>query len=128
MDSQKERILPLFLAVISYGILYYFIRKSNLPFIIDRMVLGGVMSVALCFIITFFWKISLHMAGVGALLGMLIAVSYRIGIDLADYVIIVSLCAGLTGFARLQTSSHSSLQVYAGFLAGMGCEIGGFYI
>ncbi|HPE57359.1 MAG TPA: hypothetical protein P5514_10455 [Bacteroidales bacterium] len=119
MDRREERILPLFITGIFYFLAYNLMRRINLDEIYLRLFLGSFLSVITALVISFFWKISMHMIGMGGFVGALIGVTQIIPVDLALWVMIGVFLSGLTGFARLKLNAHTPLQVYAGFLGGL---------
>jgi membrane-associated phospholipid phosphatase len=119
MDQREERIIPLLITAIFFFLAYNLIRRIQLDEIYLRLFLGSFISVVSALIISLFWKISMHMMGVGGLVGALIGVSQVIPVDLAFWVMIAVFLSGLTGFARLKLKAHTPMQVYAGFLGGI---------
>ncbi len=63
------------------------------------------------------------MAGIGGLLGLLIASSYLIQFDMMPYYIAVILLAGLVGTSRLLLKEHRPSQIYWGFLLGLSTQL-----
>jgi len=80
--------------------------------------LGASLTVAACLIISYWWKISIHLVGIGGLIGFLIAFSLRLYTDVLLSLIIAILIAGMLASARLYSKAHKPLQVYSGFLLG----------
>ncbi|MCB2219801.1 MAG: hypothetical protein KQI35_05340 [Bacteroidetes bacterium] len=119
MDQREERIIPLLITSIFFFLAYNLIRRIQLDEVYLRMFLGSFLSVVMALIISLFWKISMHMMGVGGFVGALIGVSQVIPVDLALWVMITVFLSGMTGFARLKLKAHTPMQVYAGFLGGM---------
>jgi membrane-associated phospholipid phosphatase len=118
MESNKERVLPLTFTLIPYFLSVYFLVKLPIPFIISAFMLGASLTVASCLIITYWWKISIHLVGIGGLIGFLIAFSIRLYTDVLFFLLISILIAGLLASARLYTKAHKPLQVYLGFMLG----------
>jgi hypothetical protein len=118
MDDKEERTFPLLVTSIFYFLMYYIVWQSNLDEIYNLLFMGSALLIVLALIISFFWKISMHMIGVGGMLGALIGLSQAAYVDLAYYVVLVTLVCGLVGFARLKLKAHTPAQVYAGFSAG----------
>ena len=98
--------------------MYYIVWQSQLDVIYNMLFLGSALLIALSLIVSFYWKISMHMIGVGGMLGALIGVSLAAYVDTALYVILTALICGMVGFARLKLKAHTPAQVYAGFFAG----------
>jgi len=118
MKTRRERILPLVITFASFYLTYYYTNKLLPLPLISRYLLAGTLSVAFSLIVTIYWKISLHLIGVGGLLALATALSFRFSADFRLFYISIFLLAGVVGFARLHLKSHTSLQVYTGFIAG----------
>ncbi len=119
MDQRQERIIPLLITAIFYFLAFNLMRRIHLDEIYLKLFLGSFISVVIALVISLFWKISMHMIGMGGFVGALVGISQSIPVDLAFWVIIIVFLSGLTGFARLRLNAHTPLQVYAGFLGGM---------
>jgi len=119
MDRREERIIPLLITSVFYFLALSLIRRIPIDEIYFKLFLGSFTSVVLALMVSLIWKISMHMMGVGGLVGAFIGISQAIPVDLALWVMLAVLLSGLTGFARLKLKAHTSLQVYAGFLSGM---------
>ena len=118
MDDKEERIFPLIVTGVFYLLMYYIVWNSQFDSVYNMLFLGSALLIIMALIISIYWKISMHMIGVGGMLGALIGVALETYVDLAFYVILVALVCGLVGFARLKLKAHTPAQVYAGFLAG----------
>lgn len=120
MEQRKERVLPLLLTFILYGFTFYWLRE-NYPF--DRVLLSFMLSstivLFLLFVISVFWKISLHMAGLGGITGLLLLLSLQLEYNLVVYVIAIFLLSGIVGTARLLIGAHKPAQIYVGYFLGM---------
>jgi membrane-associated phospholipid phosphatase len=120
METREERILPLFITAIFYFMSWYIIRKLQIDEIYQRIFLGSSYLVLIALVVSLVWKISLHMIGMGGLLGTFIGISQFINTDLVLLIMLICLACGLTGFARLKLNAHTPMQVYAGFVTGIG--------
>jgi membrane-associated phospholipid phosphatase len=58
------------------------------------------------------------MAGIGGLIGAIIALSLRLGLNSSLVLGILIGIAGLIGSSRLILGKHTPMQIYAGFLVG----------
>ena len=90
--------------------------------------LATLMAIYVALIITFFWKISMHMIGIGGLAGAMMALSFRFGLDLWLLFSVIILASGLLGVARLQLKAHSPSQVYVGFVLGFLIVFSGIFL
>lgn len=119
MDDAKERLIPFAVTSILYAFSYYLLIRLGAPNTIAKFILIGAITVFALFILSFFWKISAHMAGLGGLFGALIAVSFNLHVNLEYYIIPVAIISGLLGFSRLLLNKHKPYQIYSGWFLGM---------
>lgn len=122
MAKREERVIPYISNAILLVVAYYMMRNLMLPKIFYLMILGAAASVTIAVIINLKWKISIHMIGIGAIVGTFFGLSTFILVDLRFPILIAIIIAGLLGSARLTLGAHSSMQIYAGFFIGFFCE------
>ena len=123
MSNHKERSLPLFKAVIWMSFGYYLLQ--NLLFytpILKAELLGAIIIILIAAIVSKFWKISLHLLGIGGVVGVFIALQIIHG-DFLYLLLLFILLSGLLGVARIKQKAHNYAQVYAGFLVGLSVEL-----
>ena len=118
MESSKERVLPLAFTLIPYILSVYFLIKLPIPVVVAGFMLGASIIVASCLIISYWWKISIHLVGIGGIVGFIIAFSIRLYTDILPYLLVAIFIAGLLASARLLSKSHKPSQVYSGFILG----------
>jgi len=119
MEMRSERFYPLLLTTIFWSIGYGLLSRTGLPVIYYQYLLGGITALIIAIGINYFWKISLHMLGMGGLTGVFLGFSFRIGVDLFLLLTILILLSGLVGYARLKVNSHNPPQVYVGYIVGV---------
>lgn len=119
METAKERILPLLSTSIFFILGYFFLLKFQLPAFIPMFFLGTLFAVLLSMTISFFWKISIHMVGIGGLVGALSSMAIKYGVNTHAWILIAIIVAGILGSSRLILGAHTPKQVYAGFLLGV---------
>jgi hypothetical protein len=119
MITKEERKIPYLLSAIFFSTESYLLMRWDMPDLLQKMMLGATLLILLSLIINNFWMISAHMVGIGGICGLMIAVSFRLQINMHFMLAVLFLIAGLVGYARLKLSAHSSSQVYAGFLLGV---------
>jgi hypothetical protein len=118
MNSTKERVIPYFLTFILFYIAHFIVKKLPLNDIYSLFLFAVSVSVLVMSIITYFWKISAHMVGVGGVTGLVISLSLRYGANFMVILVIVIILAGITAYSRLVLASHKPSQVYSGFALG----------
>lgn len=118
MKTKEERTLPYLMTIIFYYLASYLLKQLQISPIFYYFILGATFLIIITLIINFFWKISIHMIGIGGMLGTLMGLSFLWMIDIPFLIILLVLCSGITGFARLKLNAHNPAQVYSGFLLG----------
>jgi len=122
MQRRQERIIPFISNLALMLVAYYMLRKIIVPKVFYLMLLGAAGSVVIAIIINIKWKISIHMIGIGGIVGMLFGLSALLLADLRIPILISLMVAGLLGTARLSLNAHQPLEIYAGFFVGFLCE------
>ena len=115
MMHHKDRIIPFIFSAFSIFMGTHFMGKLPVPNVFRLFLLGSNLVLIVLFIVTMKWKISGHGAGVGGMVGALLAITFRYGIDLKWAIIAVILIAGAVGTSRIFLGKHTPAQVYAGF-------------
>jgi membrane-associated phospholipid phosphatase len=119
MDSRKERIMPLIMTSFFYVFTVYLIYRFHIPFFIKSFIIClAVLAVAVT-IVSFWYKISIHATGAGALTALVMILSLRMHAPLTILMIIVILASGLVMSSRLWLGSHTPGEVWLGFLLGI---------
>jgi membrane-associated phospholipid phosphatase len=138
MRDKQERIAPF----IATGVFYLWVFRSvledsNIPTAFLIAVLGTTIGLFICFLISLFFKISLHATGMGGLMGMVLIIMWlyshgsftvnlpvwgwsEVSINLLLMVCII--LAGLVGTARLLLKAHTPREIYSGFIIGLFCQ------
>jgi len=121
LADKKQRVTPFLFVTCFYGITaYMFYAKlniNNLIFIVFATTTCLLFTLSL---VTYFWKISVHGAGIGGVVGFIIALS--IFYPIPHFIIILAILiiiSGLVAYSRLSLNAHTPGQVYAGVLLGI---------
>lgn len=122
IDKRKERILPsLFVNASAIALYIMLVSKDpgeNLPSAVYALSMGSLLTVFACTIITRWWKISLHAAGMGIISGFIIA--YYSGLEVFPFWVmpVVLILSGVVMSARMYLGKHSLAQCLTGFFLG----------
>ena len=122
MKTAKERRWPFLLTLIWYYMGIELLTRIYVPQSFLLLMIGATSIVGVALVITSRWKISIHMLGIGGVIGAIIGISQRFQFDHSILLIALILFAGLIGYSRLKTNSHNFRQVYAGFIVGIAVE------
>jgi len=118
IENRKERILPLAVVAIMYGLSYYFMQRSGFPPILLKFIMASLISIVVSMLVTLKWKISLHTMGLGGLTGLILYLSIAYSLHLHSFIIVVILISGITATSRMIAGDHTPAQVYTGFVGG----------
>ena len=118
MHTAKERSLPFLTVVVFQLSTYYVFIKAPMPSLFPNLVLGAALSVATAFVINLKWKVSIHMLGMGGIVGTIIGLILRYQVDAIQLVMALIILSGIVGYSRLKLDAHTPLQVYVGFTLG----------
>ncbi len=127
LTDRNERILPLLVTSVLFFMTYYLLRQISLPSLVYFFLMSATLLVMLTLMISFVWKISIHMVSLGGFTGFLIVTSLLLRADISWLIILAFLVSGCTGTARLILKAHSPEQVYTGYLLGMFLMLGLFF-
>jgi membrane-associated phospholipid phosphatase len=130
-EEKGERRTPFILVTVFYLLTTYFLMgKTELDPILWQGMGVITCSVVLLTGVTFFWKMSAHMTGIGGLLAVLGVLGiYFPSLELAYLLVAVVVVGGLVASARLYLDAHSPSEVYLGLLVGfVTCWLGFMWI
>lgn len=118
IDNREERMLPLALTTFFYFVTVYIFLKYRIPVFIKSFFLSAALISLTIMVINFWFMISIHAAGAGALLATVLVLSVRMHASLTLLLIPVVLIAGSVLSARLYLNSHTPREAWFGFLLG----------
>lgn len=130
-EEKSDRRTPFILVTFFYLLTTYFLMgKTELDPILWQGMGVITCSVALLTGVTFFWKMSAHMTGIGGLLAVLGVLGiYFPSLGLAYLLVVALILGGLVASARLYLDAHSPAEIYAGLLVGFStCWLGFMWI
>ena len=67
MQERQERLIPFSVITILYFLSYFLMKQMGVPPTILKIILAGGFLTVFIVLITIRWKVSVHMAGIGAL-------------------------------------------------------------
>ena len=118
MKTAEERKWPFLLSVLWYYLGFELLTNIALPISLYLLMIGAITVILVAHFITLRWKISVHMLGIGGVIGAMIGLSQRFQFNHFYLILVLFFVAGLIGYARLKTNSHNYRQVYIGFILG----------
>jgi membrane-associated phospholipid phosphatase len=118
MEEREERLYPYLMMTVVYYVMYLLFNSVKIPHMVTNLMLGIALILLTVLIINLWWKISIHTAAIGGMMGAFLAIAARYYLDLQWLIAFLILVAGLVGYARLKLDTHRPSQIYMGFLVG----------
>lgn len=120
MLRSEERIYPLLIMVLLLLMVLLRVIPNHYTPEVYFFFLGLVIASTACLMITLVGSIvSLHMAGIGSLLGYMVLLSLHFEKNIVVAISLCTLCSGLIAMARLYLRAHGRASVLAGWLIGL---------
>jgi len=122
LKTREERFVP-FIATMTFYVWSYFVfKRSDLNEIFSDVLLAGLISIVLAFMLTiFFRKVSLHTIGIGLAFSLILQTVPLAYVNAIPILLVVTLIAGLIGSSRLILKAHTNREVYYGYAIGILC-------
>jgi len=125
---RHNRIVPYVLHIISYGFLLHLLNSISAPTFVGTIIVVSLLVQCVCTAITMVWKISMHSAGVGAIMGVLVAYSSIFNFNPVWWLCLAILVSGLVNSSRMLLRQHTLGQVLGGTLVGFLCGLVGLLL
>jgi hypothetical protein len=132
MPTRKDRIVPFFfIAVLHTLLIYMFYSRTRISIddnLLKFLIIADALIVA-SFVITLFYKISVHAIGVWGLTGILLTLNQITTHGALFYPLVGCIAiAGAVMSARLQLNAHTSREVWMGAVVGLAVSFIGMVI
>lgn len=123
LGERKRRFTPFMLTITSYVFCLVMMHRLNIPWYMTGIILAALVMMVICVIVNLKWKLSEHMAGMGAIVGGLVSFSALFGYNPVWWLCLFILFAGVLGTARIILQHHTLGEVLVGFAVGLLCSI-----
>ena len=123
LGERKRRFLPFLLTITSYVFCLVMMHRLNIPWYMTGIILAALIMMVICIVVNLKWKLSEHMAGVGAIVGGLVSFSALFGYNPVWWLCLFILIAGVLGTARIILQHHTLGEVLVGFAVGLICSL-----
>ncbi|UXX80226.1 PA-phosphatase [Reichenbachiella carrageenanivorans] len=129
LDKQEERVMPFSFVTVFYGLTtYLFVFKIQVNEVFALLLIATTLLVSVLTLITVWYKVSIHSAGISGVVGFFLAFGMRFPDSAVLYPLLVLLVvAGLVMSARLKLNAHTPKEVLVGMLIGLTICFGTLY-
>lgn len=120
LNGQKERLIPYMVCIACLVGTAIFMSAKGAPDWLVMFFYGGAVAGAIEVIVNFWWKISVHAAGMAGLVALLLHIlmgPFCMPSTFAWLIVAIAL-SGLLGAARVWLGRHTVTQVLAGYAVG----------
>lgn len=118
VDNRRERWLPLAVGILCYILCAITFAKIPSAIFLRKFMVAAACCEAMCLVVSLWWKISLHLTGMGAVVALLVVMNI-VGVgNMLIPLMVAILAAGALASARLYLGCHNGAQVLAGFCGG----------
>lgn len=121
MRKQHNRHVPYFMFILCYAGYLIFMSHNNMPYILLSVIIVALLIQLVCTLLNFVWKVSVHAAGAGAIIGAIAAYSELFLFNPLFWLCIAFIVAGMVGTSRMILRQHNLSQIVVGTLIGMLC-------
>jgi hypothetical protein len=130
LHTSKDRIVPLIATMIFYFWAYWVFKNQKpptvAPLVLRVLLLGNFWGIICVFMVNIFKKVSMHAAGAGSMLGILIVVMIMSRVDIFLAFVIAILIAGVIGTSRLILRAHTRGEIGLGYALGIISQLAAF--
>ena len=111
VDNRRERLLPLLVGAVCYVLCAITIAKIPSAIFLRKFMIAAACCEVLCFVVSFYWKISLHLTAMGAAVALLVVMNVAGVGNMMVPLMVAILCAGALASARLYLGCHNGQQL-----------------
>ena len=123
LENVIERKMPILLMVMVSYLLATIIKNASSTMELALFFYGMTVGLIIAYLLIYKnFKISLHMLGIGGLLGFFIFVSYHYELNLILLISFLFIIAGFIAISRIKIKAHTLREIYLGFLIGLVSE------
>lgn len=121
--DRNKRYVPFLLTITSYVFCLFMMRKLSIPWYMTGIIMAALLMQVICVVLNLRWKLSEHMAGMGAVIGGVVSFSALFGYNPLWWLCLFIMIAGVLGSARIILNHHTVGEVFGGFIVGLLCTM-----
>lgn len=125
LRKRHKRLVPYIINLCCYYYLMRILHTAHMPFFVTAIIGISLLIQVTCIIINLWWKVSMHAAGSGGVIGAILAYSFIFGYNPVWWLCLAVFVSGCVMTSRMILRQHTLGQVIGGTLIGIICAIVG---
>jgi len=119
LKTAKDRIIPLIATMIFYfWANMVFGSIAGVPMLLHLITISAFWGVIVLFMVNIFFKVSMHTAGAGSMLGLLLVIAISSPVNMLLPFFAVLVVAGCIGTSRRVLGAHGTGEIWLGYFIG----------
>ena len=123
LRKRHKRAIPYIIHICSYLCLMHIFHISHMPHFLMALIGISLLIQCVCVVVNVWWKVSMHSAGSGGVIGALIAYSAIFGFNPIWWLSLAIFVSGCVMTSRMILRQHTLAQVLGGTIIGIVCGI-----
>lgn len=123
LSRRERRYVPYILTIVSYVTCLIAMYRMHLPRYMTGIIMASLLCMICCTLINFRWKISVHVASGGLMVGGIVSYCMLFNFNPIGWLSFFILLSGMLGTARMILVEHSLWEILLGFMIGLFCGI-----
>ena len=123
LRKRHKRVVPYIISICCYLCLMYIFYSTHIPRFITAIIGISLLIQCTCVIVNLWWKVSMHSAGSGGVIGAIMAYSALFGFNPIWWLSLAIFVSGCVMTSRMVLRQHTLGQVLGGTLIGIVCAI-----
>jgi len=121
IEERKSPVLFLIFVTSLLGTIFY---RGRITVDLTLFLFGSSLALMVVYLLLFRkFKVSLHMVGIGGLIGFILFFSYKYTINNLLTLSFLFIITGLIGHSRLSLKAHNQKEIYWGFIIGLSSQL-----
>lgn len=121
LRQRKARFWPYIISFVCYAVYLRIMFVMHLPRFMCGIVVGALFIQGVCLLLNLRWKVSMHAAGAGGIIGALVAYSVVFAFNPVPWLCGTVLLDGMVMTSRMILRQHTLWQVWTGTFVGIVC-------
>ena len=123
LRKRHKRAVPYIINICCYLCLMHIFAVTHMPHFLMAIIGISLLIQCVCVTVNLWWKVSMHSAGSGGVIGAVVAYAAIFGFNPVWWLSLAILVSGLVMTSRMLLRQHTLAQVLGGTIIGIACGI-----